>query len=113
MRDVGRLARARLVVSVAGERLADPAWLPGWIAFAIVLALLVVRGRRSEAGRRALAAALVVLLVALAYLWVLSGYAGDLPYLLRLSTGRLVAHLYPLALVTAASGIAALGARRD
>ncbi|HEX5008796.1 MAG TPA: hypothetical protein VFY71_00240 [Planctomycetota bacterium] len=115
-------SRGQLALYVAhemGARVADPSWLPGWIAFAVMTLLLAGRmalrrevGPPAEARSRCLAAATVVILTGLAYTWVLSGYQGDLPYLLRLSAGRLVAHTYPLALVVAACGAAALAGPR-
>ena len=53
-----------------------------------------------------------LLMIGLSYTWVLSGYRGDLPYLLRLTAGRLVAHAFPLGLVVAACGAAALAGPR-
>jgi hypothetical protein len=111
VRDVGRLTRTRSVLASIGERLLDASWLPGWIAFALVLVLVVARSRSDAAGRRVLAAGAVVALLLLAYIWVLGGYEGDLPLLLRLSMGRLMLHGYPLALVVAANGLAVLAAR--
>ena len=106
---------AQLVAHEMAARAAEPSWLPGWIGFFVVTLLLAVRAmlRRGvdgsdEALSRCLAAATIVVLTGLAYTWVLSGYEGDLPYLLRLSAGRIVAHTYPLALVVAACGAAAL-----
>jgi hypothetical protein len=117
-----RLAHAGLVLRDMVARLAEPSWLPGWIAFGVVVAVLAGRALRSgtsrgamareDEGPRCLAAATIVVLVAVAYAWVLAGYTGDLPYLLRISTSRLVAHGYPLAMVVAASGTAALARRR-
>jgi len=107
---------AELVAHEMAARAAEPSWLPGWIGFGVVTLLLAVRTllRRGgdETRSRCLAAGTVVVLTGLAYVWVLSGYEGDLPYLLRLSAGRIVAHAYPLALVVAACGAAALAGRR-
>jgi hypothetical protein len=106
--EVSRLARLRAVLDSVAERLADFSWLPGFAIFALVLPLVLVLAARGEARRRTLAAGGVVLLLVAAYLWVLSGYRGNLPYLLRFSTGRLIAHFYPLAFVVGASGLALL-----
>jgi hypothetical protein len=110
---------AQLAAHELAARAAEPSWLPGWIAFGVVTLLLAGSATRrrgeGEAGEmraRCLAAAVIVVLTGLAYIWVLSGYEGDLPYLLRISASRLVAHAYPLALVVAACGAAALAGRR-
>jgi hypothetical protein len=101
-----RLGLADLVLRDFGARLLEPSWLAVWLGFGLALVLLLVQvvrqpgARQGEAGRR-LAVASIVVLALSAYVVVLSGYPGDLPYLLRLSSGRLVAHVVPLATVLA------------
>jgi len=100
------MPRFRLA-SVTGPKMRSTIWC---LAFVILYALHAI-GCAFGWPATTLRVSLAVVLLLLAYFWVLSGYRGDLPYLLRLSIGRLMLHVYPLALVAAASGIAALAPR--
>jgi len=110
-----RLGNLVLVLRDMAGRAADPGMLAGWAVFGVVVVLLVAGARRPRAAgvrERCLAAAAIVVLTLAAYVWVLAGYRGDLPHLLRLTSGRLVAHLYPLALLVAAWSVSALAGAR-
>jgi len=114
---LGRLDRLGLVLREAGARLAEPSWLAGWCACGLVVTWMAWRrlARQpapgfNEAETRAWYAAVVLLLAAGAYAAVLSGYRGNLAYLLPMSTSRLLYQLYPLALVLGATVVGRVGA---